>query len=218
MKTLTKVGLGCRAVVTLASVGLVLVAPGLVGEAARLAGPIRRLNRSQAALDEMAEKAAWKPPAKDPLSADQLDRFFAVRGRVAEARRHSDPNLDQLPRKHVRTLEELKQVPGVIQGVSAFVGAEMDAFVAAGMPPAEYHWIERLVYLRWRGPLRAPGTYPVAARRRRLRSRPRRRGNRTAACGRGSRPSPRTCASGRRPHPTGSIRRSTPSSCPGSTK
>jgi hypothetical protein len=164
MKTLTKVGLGCGAVVALASVGVALVAPTLVREAARVAGPIQRMKRSQTALDEMAEKAAWKRPAKDALSAEQLDRFFKVRKRVDAARRTTDLNLDQLPRKHVRTLEELKQVPGVIQGVSALVGAEMDAFVEAGMPPAEYHWLERLVYERWRGPLRAAGTYPLAAR------------------------------------------------------
>jgi len=164
MRIWAKVGLGCGAVVALASVGVVLVAPSLVREAARFAGPIQRMKRSQTALDAMAQKAAWKRPAKDELSADQLDRFFAVRKRVDAARRTTDLDLERLPRRHVRTLEELKQVPGVLQGVSDLVGAEMDAFVEAGMPPAEYHWIERLVYERWRGPLRRAGTYPVTAR------------------------------------------------------
>jgi hypothetical protein len=122
------------------------------------------MKRSQTALDDTAEKAAWKRPAKDALSAEQLDRFFAVRQRVDAVRRSAHLDLDQLPRKHVRTLEGLKQVPGVLQGVSELVGSEMDAFVRAGMPPAEYHWIERLVYERWRGPLRRAGTYPVATR------------------------------------------------------
>ena len=40
----------------------------------------------------------------------------------------------------------------------------MDAFVEAAMPPAEYHWIERLVYEEWRGRLRRAGTYPLALR------------------------------------------------------
>jgi hypothetical protein len=40
----------------------------------------------------------------------------------------------------------------------------MDAYVQARMSPAEYRWIEKLVYERWRGPLRKAGTYPVAAR------------------------------------------------------
>jgi hypothetical protein len=164
MKTWAKVGLGCAAVAALVSVGLALLLPSLVPEIRRVAGPIQRMKRSQTALDDMAEKAAWKRPAKDALSAEQLARFFAVRKRVDAVRRNTDLNLDQLPRKHVRTLEELKQVPGVIQGVSDLVGAEMDAFVEGGMPPAEYHWIERLVYERWRGPLRRAGTYPLAVR------------------------------------------------------
>jgi hypothetical protein len=164
MKTWTKIGLGCAGVATLASIGVALMAPTIVREARRVAGPIGRMKRSEAALDAMADKAAWKRPEKDELSAEQLDRFLAVRQRVDAARRKADLHLDQLPRKHVRTLEELKQVPGVIQGVSDIVGAEMDAFVEVGMPPAEYHWVERLVYERWRGPLRRAGTYPVAAR------------------------------------------------------
>ena len=31
------------------------------------------------------------------------------------------------------------------------------------MPPAEYHWIERLVYERWRGALKKAGSYPDRA-------------------------------------------------------
>jgi len=164
MKTLAKVGLGCAGLAALGSIGVALVAPTVVREARRVAAPIGRMQRSQDALDAMSRKAAWKRPEKDALSAEQLDRFFAVRKRVDAVRRTADLNLDQLPRKHVRTLEELKQVRGVIQGVSDLVGAEMDAFVDGGMTPAEYHWIERMVYERWRGPLRRSGTYPLAVR------------------------------------------------------
>jgi hypothetical protein len=32
------------------------------------------------------------------------------------------------------------------------------------MTPAEYHWVQRIVYEHWRGPLRRAGTYPVALR------------------------------------------------------
>jgi hypothetical protein len=164
MKTWSKVGIGCGAAVALVSIGLVLLLPSLAPEIRRVAGPIQRMKRSQTALDDLVEQAAWKRPGKDALSAEQLDRFLAVRQRVDGVRRSSDLDFDELPRKNVRTLEELKQVTGVIQGVSDVVGAEMDAFVEAGMPPAEYHWIERLVYRRWRGPLQRAGTYPVAAR------------------------------------------------------
>ena len=164
MRTLAKVGLGCAGVAALASIGVALVAPTVLREARRVAAPIGRMQRSQERLDAMAKKAAWKRPEKDALSAEQLDRFFAVRKRIEAVRRTTDLDLDRLPRGQVHTLEELRQVPGVLQGVSDIVGAEMDAFVEAGMPPAEYHWVERLVYQRWRGPLRRDGTYPIARR------------------------------------------------------
>jgi hypothetical protein len=164
MKTWGKIGVGAAVVFVLASLALAVLAPTLVREAQRVAGPIRRMKRSQSALEEMVERSAWKRPPKDALTAGQLDQFFAVRQRIDAARRHSDLQLDRLPRKQVRSLEELKQIPGVIEGVSDVVGAEIDAFVEAGMTPEEYHWVERLVYERWRGPLRRAGTYPVAVR------------------------------------------------------
>lgn len=164
MNNAAKLGIGCGALAVVASVGLVLVAPALVREAREVVGPIQRVKRSQAALDEMVDKAAWKKPERDALAAEQLDRFFAVRARVEAARRNAGPHLDVLPRKNVRSLEELKQVPGIIRDVTGVVGAEMDAFVAVRMPPAEYHWIERLVYERWRGALKKAGSYPAALR------------------------------------------------------
>ncbi len=102
MKAWAKVGLGCAAVAALASIGVALVMPTLVREGRRVAGPIGRMQRSQAALDELAEKAAWKRPARDALTAEQLGRFFAVRKRVDAARRKTDLNLDQLPRVRSR--------------------------------------------------------------------------------------------------------------------
>jgi hypothetical protein len=112
----------------------------------------------------MTDEIGWKRPERDALEAGQLDRFFKVRERVAEARRGADPLLDELPRKNVRSLEELRKVPGIIRGVSDVVGEEIDALVAARMPPAEYHWIERVVYERWRGELKKAGRYPAALR------------------------------------------------------
>jgi hypothetical protein len=164
MRTLAKVGLGCASVAALASIGVALVAPTALREARRFAAPIDRLKRSQQRLDEMSKKAGWKRPVPDALSPEQLDRFFAVRRRIDAARRSAHLDFAQLPRGQVHNLEELRQVPRVLEGVSGLVSAETDAFVEAGMSPAEYHWIERLVYGRWRGPLRRAGTYPLARR------------------------------------------------------
>lgn len=164
MKTLAKVGIGCAGVVAVASVGVALLAPTLLRQAAQVIEPIQKVKRTQAALDEMVDEIGWKRPEPETLSKEQLDRFFAVRVRVGAARRNAGPSLDSLPRKNVRSLEELQQVPGIIRDVTGVVGAEMDAFVAVRMPPAEYHWIERLVYERWRGALKKAGDYPAALR------------------------------------------------------
>jgi hypothetical protein len=162
MKTLAKVGVGCAGVAAIASVGLALVAPTLVREAGQVLGPIQEMKRRQTALDAMVDEVGWKRPEPDALTAAQLDRFFTVRTQVETARRGAGPSLDSLPTKDVDSLEELRQVPGIIRGVSGVVGAEMDALLAVRMPPAEYHWIERLVYERWRGELKKAGRYPLA--------------------------------------------------------
>jgi len=162
MKPLAKVGVGCAAVAVVASVGLALVLPRLLPEVRRVVGPIRDVQRAQRALDDMVDETAWKRPERDVLTAEQLDRFFAVRERMEAVRRDAGPTLDKLPRKRVGSLEELREVPQIIHDVTGFVGAEMEALVAARMPPAEYHWIERLVYERWRGALKRAGEYPAA--------------------------------------------------------
>jgi hypothetical protein len=164
MKTAARLGIGCAAALALASIGVAVLAPAFLKQAGRVAGQIGRMKRSQSALDDMVDRSAWKRPDEEVLSAAQLDRFFSVRQRIDAARRGARSDLDRLPRKRVRSLEELKQVPAVIEGVSDVVGAEMDAFVAAGMTPAEYHWVERVVYEHWRGALRRSREWPLAWR------------------------------------------------------
>jgi hypothetical protein len=142
----------------------VALAPRVIGPGLRIVQPISRMKKSQTALEEMEAQSRWKRPSAETLSAEQLDRFFAVRQRIDGARRGADPHLDRLPRKHIRTLEELKQVPDIIRGVSDVVTRELDAYVAERMTPEEYHWVSRIVYERWRGALKRAGRYPAALR------------------------------------------------------
>jgi len=164
MKTWEKVALVGVVLVGFAGAGVALVAPTFLREARRVAAPIGRMKTRQKALEDMDARSGWKPPQAKALTAGQLDRFFAVRTRIDQIRRQAEPQLDRLPRRHVRSLEELKQIPDVLEGVSDVVGAEMDAFIDARMTPREYRWVERVVYEHWRGALRRAGTYPLAAR------------------------------------------------------
>jgi len=143
---------------------VVMLAPRMIGPGLRIMQPISRMKQSQTRLEQMEAQSSWKRPAADALTAEQLDRFFEVRQRVDTARRGADPHLDRLPRKHVRSLEELRQVPDIIQGVSDVVTGELDAYIAGRMTPEEYHWVSRIVYERWRGSLKRAGRYPAALR------------------------------------------------------
>jgi hypothetical protein len=147
----------------MAAVCVVLV-PRAIAPGLRMMQPISRMKKSQTELEQLEARSTWKKPETGRLSREQLDRFFAVRQRIDASRRGADPHLDRLPRKHVRSLEELRQVPDIIQGVSDAVTGELDAYVVGQMTPEEYHWVGRIVYERWRGALKRAGTYPAAAR------------------------------------------------------
>ena len=152
-------------VVLMAMAGaFVVLAPRIIGPGLRIVQPISRMKRSQTQLEQLEARSTWKRPAVEALDADQLDRFFAVRQRIDAAGRGADPRLDRLPRKHIRSLDELRQVPAIIEGVSDMVTGELDAYVAGGMTPEEYHWVSRIVYERWRGGLKRAGRYPAALR------------------------------------------------------
>jgi hypothetical protein len=154
------------ALLVLGALGAVMVvlAPRVIGPGLRLVEPISRMKRSRGQLDQMVAHSGWKKPEAETLAAEQLDRFFAVRQKIDAARRAADPRLDRLPRRRVRTLEQLKQMPTIIEGVSDVVTAELDAYVAAGMTQEEYHWVARVVYSRWRAALKRAGTYPASVR------------------------------------------------------
>lgn len=142
----------------------VVLAPRVIAPGLRMMQPISRMKQSQTQLEQMETQSGWKRPEAETLTAEQLDRFFEVRRRIDASRRGADPHLDRLPRKHIRTVEELKQVPDIIQGVSQAVTGELDAYVAGRMTPEEYHWVGRIVYTRWRGALKRAGSYPAALR------------------------------------------------------
>lgn len=143
---------------------LVVLAPRLIGSGMRFVQPISRMQKSQSRLEQLQARRPWKRPESETLTLEQVDRFFAVRKRIDAARRVSDPRLDRLPRKKVRSVDELKEVPGILEGVSDMVTSELDAYVAAQMTPNEYHWVARVVYEHWRGELKRAGRYPAAVR------------------------------------------------------
>jgi hypothetical protein len=164
VKTGEKIAVGGLVVLALVATGAGILAPLAMREVRRVSAPIQRMKASEKAIERLRAETGWTRPDRDVLTAEQLDRFFTARRGIEAARIEAASTLGNLPRQQTRSLEGLKQVPGVIEGVSGVVTAEANAFVGARISPEEYRWVERVVYERWRGPLRRERTYPVAAR------------------------------------------------------
>jgi hypothetical protein len=162
VKTWQKGCLAAAALLAVAGAGLAVFLPGLLREGARLAGPFSRMKRSETAFKALMEEDHWKKPEGVSVSAEQLERFLAVRQKIETALSDPQGQRPSLPRRDVRNLREFREI---FEGVGGFVTAQMDAFVAGKMSPQEYHYVEEVVYQRWREGLRRAGTHPAITRR-----------------------------------------------------
>ena len=150
------VGLGLMALV------LALVGPAVVREGGRIYRPIAQMQGAQKDFETWSREHPFKAPSGVSLSADQLDRFLGLRKRI-DAIDETNP----LPIEGMKRNERpsLAQIEGLLEGVGGSVSGQMDAFREAGMPPDEYHYIERLAYRLWLRPLRTKGLDPAAVSR-----------------------------------------------------
>jgi len=157
---------GCliAAVLGLGFVGLVLVliGPTLLREGGRIYRPIAQMRGAQKDFEAWSFEHAFKAPAEVSLTAEQIDRFLALRRRIDTIDAKNPLPMDGLKRN---ARPSLTQIEGVLDGVGGSVTGQMDAFREAGMTPDEYRYIERVVYRRWLRPLRAKGLDPAAVSR-----------------------------------------------------
>ena len=87
-------------VAAVGSVGLAVFGPSLARQAARFTAPMQSMKRKQTALHEMVDKAAWKCPDKDALSAEELERFLQLRQRLDHLLRDSGDPFSGFHGKH----------------------------------------------------------------------------------------------------------------------
>lgn len=141
---------------------LALAGPTLVREGGRIYRPIAQMQGAQKDFESWSREHDFKAPAGVTLSAEQLDRFLALRRRL-EAVDEKNP----LPVENMRRNERpnLSQIQGLLEGMGGAVSGRMDAYREVGMPPSEYRYIERVVYRSWLRPLRAKGLDPAAVSR-----------------------------------------------------
>lgn len=136
-----------------------LVGPLLVREGRRFYAPIAKLKRTEGGFDALRERHPWTEPREITLDADQLARFLAARRALSaiDAEASFDPDaLENEP--------DVRAVGEALQGAGDLLERQLDVFARARMTPAEYHYVERLIYRRWRPALLRAGTYPAALR------------------------------------------------------
>src|SRR5262245_43064503 len=76
-------GMAVAGVAVILVVGVALVGPGLMRRGKQLYAPVTRLRSAGEQLDQLGKQYPWSEPAEPSASADQLDRFLAVRGELA---------------------------------------------------------------------------------------------------------------------------------------
>jgi len=156
-------GKGCLvAVVALVAVGavaLALIGPTLARYGGRFLGSVSEMKRAEAEVKDLAREHPWQAPASPTLSAEQLERFLTVRGELQQLYEDARFDMRDLPRDRK---PDIGQVTGIVEGIGSIVSRQSQIFVKAQMNPAEYRYVERLVYRRWRAALRRSGSYPVS--------------------------------------------------------
>jgi hypothetical protein len=131
--------------------------PGLVRQAREIYAPISRMKSAEHELEAWTHSQGWHEPATPELTPAQLDRFLSLRQELQK----QDADNPRPRRGRGRPRPALEDVPKIVSGVSDVVSQRARAFVRVGMTPAEYRYLENLIYSRWLPPLRLDGQDPA---------------------------------------------------------
>jgi hypothetical protein len=150
--------------VVLAVLGAVvaLFGPGALRRARSMYAPISRMKAEQTEFEAWVRQKRWSEPAAPALSAEKLDAFLALRGDL----RRLEGKGDELRRRGpARERARLRDVPTLMEGVGGLLGERFAAFRKHDIVPAEYDYLENLVYVTWLGGIAAEGDDPAARER-----------------------------------------------------
>jgi hypothetical protein len=151
--------IGLAIVLAAGAVFLALVGPTLARYGGRFAGSVSEMKQAEAEMKKLGEESPWHEPAELTLTAGQLDRFLEVRARLQTLYTETGFDLRDLPRNRA---PDIGQVAGMFEGMGSIISGQSRVFVEAKLNPAEYRYVERIVYRRWRPALRRSRTYPMA--------------------------------------------------------
>lgn len=148
------------AALAVAATALALVGPALVREGRRLYAPISRMKTAGEDFEKWVREHPWEEPATPTLAEDQVARFLGLRRELQRVTEETDSRTASFAKREKPTLRD---VPAIAEGVGGLVAEELKAFRRAGMTPAEYRYLDRLIYRSWLGGLRSQGADPAAS-------------------------------------------------------
>ncbi len=154
--------IGLGAGLALAGAVAAVVGPSLFRQARSIYAPVGRMKREERDFDQWRRARPWQAPATPSLAADRLDAFLALRRDL----RALDQRIEALQQAVPRGQRPgLRQIAGIMEGVSDLTAERLEAFRRHDMTPAEYRYLDRLVYDRWLRALRSTGADPAARER-----------------------------------------------------
>lgn len=159
MKTALK---GCfmvaGALLVLVGFSIAVVGPRAAHEGRRFAGPMVTLMGNGQRFGDFISENDWRPPDTVTLTAEQLERFLAVREALDAICARHVPVLSSMPEEP--QIETLDEAAGQLQLLSDIVPEQMRAYMEQDMTPAEYRYVKTIVYEQWRLGLKLQGSHP----------------------------------------------------------
>jgi hypothetical protein len=121
--------------------------PGLYRESQALVGPIMEMARSEDRIAALNQELPFSRAADGTVAEDRFMVFLAVRRDLLPRYREWQDMERRLERQGEEDWETAKEVLSAIRGV---INLQIETLRDHGMSPAEFVWIEDLVYLTWR--------------------------------------------------------------------
>ena len=137
--------------------------PGALRRARTRYAPISRMKADQADFEAWTRQKAWAEPATAAVTAEKLDAFLALRRDLRRLEGKSDDLRRRGPARGERA--RLRDVPTLMEGVGGLMSERFAAFRKHDIAPAEYEYLENLVYSTWLGGIAAEGDDPAARER-----------------------------------------------------
>jgi hypothetical protein len=131
----------------------------MVREGRRFYVPISKMKTAGEDFEKWSREHPWTEPKAPALEEARLTQFLSLRRELQVLGEEAEARTAGFAKREKPTFRD---VPEIAEGVGGIVLKEFNAFRRADMTPAEYRYLDHLIYRSWLRPLRSQGTDPAA--------------------------------------------------------